>query len=238
MSERVRIREVQEQVQEQEQAEVDEAEVDEVSEKRTSQREEVGDQISLGKKSELVAGGEAEGETVWPIPSPTLRLPRPRHKWSGHKQEDNWDIAEEYRELRKVPRPESACESESLWDEEGQEFHQGQDNAEDATQTEYLRMPLPAAEDPVSQTESFLFLTSAGREGGDESDSGGSQSDGSVSAASVSGLSQAQRGRRAVVRPGPWLKPSQQRVTQVVHENKQHSLAREEEGLLFGNSDY
>lgn len=134
------------------------------------------------------------------------------------------DLLGDYRELRKVPRPESACESD-----QGTELQQGQEDAEEdtrieGTEVEVLKMPLPAAEeDLMSQSELFRFLTSAGQQGDDESESGGSELD----AASISGLSQVTAGHgesRAVVRPGPWLKPSQQRVAQVVEESRLQTL--------------
>lgn len=77
------------------------------------------------------------------------------------------------------------------------------------------------------KTTRFSFLTSAPFEeqlGDTESESGGSESDGNVSAASISGLSLlASEGgmRRAEVLPGPWLTPGQQGVARVSGEKSQ-----------------
>lgn len=162
---------------------------------------------------------ESEEDVFLPVPSPDQKLPRPKQNWE-EENNDNWDVAAEYRELRKEK------EQERSWDDdrdENRETELNEDQTEDDAQSGRVERPLPvvAAIDPVSQRKPFSFLTSTlsvEQLGDDESESGGSQSDASVSAASISGLSLATAeagGRRAEMLPGPWLTPSQQRVDEV-----------------------
>lgn len=227
--ERVRVTEVEEQ------GHYDKQE-SKIGEERPAQREEAKD--SLARDAAEGDMARDEDDVVLPIPSPNLRLPRPRQEWSSTELEKNLDIAAEYRKIRKVPRPESTRESVRSWDKDQEtELHQVQEDADEAAQNEYLKMPLLAAVDPVSQREPFHFLTSTEHQEDDESDSGGSQSDGSMSASSVSGFSvvvapaAAYSGHRPAVLPGPWLKPSQQRVAQGEQENRLWTGGRREEGL-------
>uniref|UniRef100_UPI0037E8CFFD membrane-associated guanylate kinase, WW and PDZ domain-containing protein 3 n=1 Tax=Semicossyphus pulcher TaxID=241346 RepID=UPI0037E8CFFD len=212
-----RVREVEVEVEveepEQEQEEEAEQEVGAVEEKVEEKTEEVQERVSLSQKS--------EEDVFLPIPSPNQKLPRPKQAWEVEGDE-NWDMAADYRELRREKEVEQ--EQERSWDADGGENKETELNKRDEdAQGEHVQMPLPGVDviDPVSQREPFSFLTSAPSEeqlGDDESESGGSQSDGSVSAASISGLSLAATeagGRRAVVLPGPWLQPSQQRGAQV-----------------------
>lgn len=173
---------------------------------------------------------ESEEDVILPIPSPNRKLPSPKQNWEVGNDE-NWDVAAEYRELRKEKELGIEQEQERSWDEdrgENRETDANEDQRDDEAQSGRVGRPSPsvAVIDPVSQRKPFSFLTSTlsvEQLGDDESESGGSQSDGSVSAASISGLSLATTeagGRRAEVLPGPWLTPSRQRVAQVVEGNR------------------
>ncbi|CAB1421595.1 unnamed protein product [Pleuronectes platessa] len=181
------------------------------------------------EKEELERRASEENITL-PIPSPNQKLPRPKQKWEA-EYEENWDMAAEYRELRRHKELEAEQEQEQ---EQGRSWEDGRGELRD---TEMIRFeqdddaqsgrfegPLPgvAVIDPVSQREPFSFLTSTlslQQLEDNESEYGGSQSDSSVSAASISGLSLA-GGRRAVVLPGPWLTPGRQRAPQVTGGNR------------------
>nr|XP_019963598.1 PREDICTED: membrane-associated guanylate kinase, WW and PDZ domain-containing protein 1-like [Paralichthys olivaceus] len=159
-----------------------------------------------------------------PIPSPNQKLPSPKQKWEAESVE-NWDMAAEYRELRRQKELEAEQKQERSWEDdrgEDRDTEMSRDEQNDDTQSGHIERPLAgvAVIDPVSQREPFSFLTSTRsveQLGDDESEYGGSQSDGS--AASISGLSLA-GGRRAVVLPGPWLTPSQHRAAQVMGGNR------------------
>uniref|UniRef100_A0A3B4G8Q3 PDZ domain-containing protein n=1 Tax=Pundamilia nyererei TaxID=303518 RepID=A0A3B4G8Q3_9CICH len=93
-------------------------------------------------------------------------------------------------------------------------------NEDNDEQSSSVKRPLRSVGviDPESQRKPFSFLASTlsiDQLGDDESDSEGSHSDGSVSAASISTLS------LVTTQPGPWFMPSQQRLTQVMKENRQ-----------------
>ncbi|KAK2851744.1 hypothetical protein Q5P01_008020 [Channa striata] len=164
---------------------------------------------------------EREEDTNLPIPSPIQKLPRPQSLVRVF--DENCNMAAEYRNLRD--------EEETSWlDERGGDKNKELDEDEKVNDAQGERnkwlSPSVAAIDPLSQRKCFSFLTptlSVEQLGDDESESGGSQSDGSVSAASISGLSlpttEAGR-RRAAALPGPWLTPSQQRMAQVLEENR------------------
>uniref|UniRef100_A0A3Q4H560 PDZ domain-containing protein n=1 Tax=Neolamprologus brichardi TaxID=32507 RepID=A0A3Q4H560_NEOBR len=99
--------------------------------------------------------------------------------------------------------------------------YEKEDNVE---QSSSVKRPLRSVGviDPESQRKPFSFLASTlsiDQLGDDESDSEGSHSDGSVSAASISTLS------LVTTQPGPWFMPSQQRLTQVMKENRQADRA-------------
>ncbi|XP_047467132.1 membrane-associated guanylate kinase, WW and PDZ domain-containing protein 2 isoform X2 [Mugil cephalus] len=170
-------------------------------------------------------GGEED--VFLPVPSPNSKLPTPRHIWEV-ESEENYDMAAEYRKLRSEHELESEWEQGGPWDDGEGEISEASEGERDA-HAWHLEEPLPsvASTDPASQRKPFSFLTSALSEeqlGDVESESGDSQSDGSVSAASISGLSVAAAaagGRRAAVLPGPWLKPSQQRMPPVTQGNGQ-----------------
>ncbi|XP_070765905.1 membrane-associated guanylate kinase, WW and PDZ domain-containing protein 3 [Enoplosus armatus] len=178
---------------------------------------------------------ESEEDVFLPIPSPNEKLPRPKQNWEEERDE-NWDMAAEYRELRKERERELEIEQEQerSWGDDRGENRETELN-EDQSERVERRLASVAATDPVSQRKPFSFLTSTlsvEQIGDDDSESGGSQSDGSVSAASISGLSLAATeagGRRAVVLPGPWLTPSQQRAAQVV-EGTRHPGRRTGQG--------
>lgn len=200
----------------------EEQEVPAVEERVEEKVEEVEEEVDVERE-------ESEEDVFLPIPNPNQKLPRPKQNWEV-KYEENWDMAAEYRELRKVKEleGEDVREQERSWDG-NRETELSEDQRDDHTQSSgHVEGPLPsvAAIDVVSQRKPFSFLTSTlsiEQLGDDESESGGSQSDGSVSAASISGLSLAAtktNGRRAVMLPGPWLTPSQQRVAQVLDENR------------------
>ncbi|XP_071333150.1 membrane-associated guanylate kinase, WW and PDZ domain-containing protein 3 isoform X2 [Trachinotus anak] len=201
-----------------------ELEVAAVEEKVEDRDEEVEERVNLERRA-------SEENIILPIPSPNQKLPRPKENWEAESVE-NWDMAAEYRERRKEKEPKGEQEQErSREDDRGEnkETELNENETDDDAQSGRIKRPLPsvAVMDPVSQRKPFSFLTSTlsvEQLGDDESDSGNSQSDGSVSAASISGLSMAAigaGGRRAVVLPGPWLTPSQQRVAQDVEGNGQ-----------------
>ncbi|XP_042265432.1 membrane-associated guanylate kinase, WW and PDZ domain-containing protein 3 isoform X1 [Thunnus maccoyii] len=200
----------------------EEQEVPAVEERVEEKVEEVEEEVDVERE-------ESEEDVILPIPNPNQKLPRPKQNWEV-KYDENWDMAAEYRELRKVKEleGEGVREQERSWDG-NRETELSEDQRDDHAQSSgHVEGPLPsvAAIDVVSQRKPFSFLTSTlsiEQLGDDESESGGSQSDGSVSAASISGLSLAAtktNGRRAVMLPGPWLTPSQQRVAQVLDENR------------------
>lgn len=120
---------------------------------------------------------DSEEEILLPVPSPHQKLPRPASQWS---EELDGDVAVAYRELRR-------------W--EGSREDDVEDNADDDDDAEVWSALQDAAE--PQKTKPFSFLSSS-----PPTDESGS--DGSVSAASVSGLSVA-----AVPLPGPWLAHSQ-----------------------------
>ncbi|XP_040008138.1 membrane-associated guanylate kinase, WW and PDZ domain-containing protein 1 [Xiphias gladius] len=174
--------------------------------------------------------GESGENIILPIPSPDQKLPRPKQNWEA-SYDENWDMAAEYRGLRREKELESEQERQRSWVDdraENKETELKEDEKDDDAQSGHIKRPLPsvAAIEPGSQRKPFSFLTStlsAEQLGDDESESGGSQSDGSASAASISGLSVAATGAegcRAAVQPGPWLTPSQQRLAQVVEGNR------------------
>ncbi|XP_023260910.1 membrane-associated guanylate kinase, WW and PDZ domain-containing protein 3-like isoform X1 [Seriola lalandi dorsalis] len=183
--------------------------------------EEKDEEVEVEERVNLENGASDEN-IILPIPSPNQKLPSPKENWEASNDE-NWDMAADYRELRKERE-----EPERSWDDdrgENKETALNENEKDEDAQNGRIKRPLPsvAVMDPVSQRKPFSFLTSTlsvQQLGDDESDSGNSQSDGSVSAASISGLSMA-GGRRAAVLPGPWLTPSQQRVTQDVEGNRQ-----------------
>ncbi|XP_039863866.1 membrane-associated guanylate kinase, WW and PDZ domain-containing protein 1 isoform X2 [Simochromis diagramma] len=164
---------------------------------------------------------DGEREVILPIPSLTQRLPRPKEIWE-EESDDDWGMAAEYRELRKEEKPET--EWERSWGDDsrkskdtGLNRYEKEDNDE---QSSSVKRPLRSVGmiDPESQRKPFSFLASTlsiDQLGDDESDSEGSHSDGSVSAASISTLS------LVTTQPGPWFMPSQQRLTQVMKENRQ-----------------
>ncbi|KAM4572072.1 membrane-associated guanylate kinase, WW and PDZ domain-containing protein 3 isoform 1-T1 [Fundulus diaphanus] len=154
---------------------------------------------------------ESEEDDVFlPIPSPIHRLPRPKENW-GARTDENWDMAAEYRGLKRGEEQESfqgEAPGAEL-DEDGENYDAESVNSE---------RPLPgvAVVDPALQKEPFSFLTSA--QSADqlweaESESGDSQSDFSLSAASISGHSVA-----AGKLPGPWLVPAPRRLVQFVDD--------------------
>lgn len=178
------------------------------------------------RRKEVVETFESESEdsdreVILPIPSLTQRLPRPKEIWE-EESDDDWGMAAEYRELRKEEKPET--EWERSWGDDsrkskdtGLNRYEKEDNDE---QSSSVKRPLRSLDviDPESQRKPFSFLASTlsiDQLGDDESDSEGSHSDGSVSAASISTLS------LVTTQPGPWFMPSQQRLTQVMKENRQ-----------------
>lgn len=150
----------------------------------------------------IVDLSESEEDNVFlPIPSPIHRLPRPKESWQV-QSEENWDMAAAYRELQ---RDES---QEQIQEEAPEaELNEVQENYD--TESVNSERPLPgvALSDPGLPREPFSFLNSSwsvNQLGETESESGDSQSEGSLSAASISGLSVA-----TGALPGPWLVPVQ-----------------------------
>ncbi|XP_054901802.1 membrane-associated guanylate kinase, WW and PDZ domain-containing protein 3 isoform X1 [Poeciliopsis prolifica] len=150
---------------------------------------------------------ESEDDDVFlPIPVPMHRLPRPKENQEDGTDED-WNMAAEYRSLRRDKEEEEEEEEEECGAESG-----------------ISDWPLPGVTvaGPESHREPFSFLASMLSEnqlGDATSESGDSQSDASVSAASISGLSLA-----AAALPGPWLVPGQQRLVQF--EDERHGRDR------------
>ncbi|XP_018530040.1 membrane-associated guanylate kinase, WW and PDZ domain-containing protein 3 isoform X1 [Lates calcarifer] len=206
-------------------------EVPAIEERVEDKDEEVEERVNLER-------GESDENIILPIPSPKQKLPRPKQIWE-EESDENWDMALEYRELRKEKELESEHEQEQEqeqeqkrpWDDDRadhKETELNEDEKDDDALSGHIERPLPSAAviDSMSHRKPFSFLTSTvsvEQLWDDESESGGSQSDGSVSAASISGLSLAAAeagGRKAAVLPGPWLTPSRQRVAQVTEGNR------------------
>ncbi|KAM3617489.1 uncharacterized protein V6R79_006876 [Siganus canaliculatus] len=206
---------VEERVDEQEERVEEEVEVE-------VEREEdvhVEREVSLQREE---SDGDNDDDVFLPIPSPNLKLPRPKQDLEMESKE-NWDMAAEYRELRReeeqeerLPGNDRAVNVETEPSDDWRD-----DDSLGMSGNVGRRLPSVTVIDPVSEKKPFSFLNSTlslQQLGDDESESGGSQSDGSVSAASISGLSLAAAGaggRRAELLPGPWLTPSQQRVAQI-----------------------
>ncbi|KAM4562740.1 membrane-associated guanylate kinase, WW and PDZ domain-containing protein 3 isoform 2-T2 [Odontesthes bonariensis] len=177
------------------------------------------------KLEERVEFKESEEEVILPIPSPTQRLPRPKEDRES-EHDDNWDMAAQYRGLKRDTEQESEQERSPDVGRGEDKSTEGEED-DDAHSLRFVR-PLSgvAVIDPVSQRKPFSFLTSTlsvEQLEDDASESGGSQSDGSVSAASISGLSLAAAeagGQRGLVLPGPWLTPSKQRLVQYVEGDR------------------
>lgn len=176
----------------------EEQEVAAVEERVEERMEELEERVDSERQ-------ESKEDVFLPVPSPNQKLPRPKQHWEVESR-DNWEVAAEYREMRReeeVERPQGEDRDD-----------EGEIEEEDPTgDAESVKRPLPGVD---VMTEPFSFLTSTlsmEQFQDDESESGGSQSD--VSTASVSGFSLATSqagGRRANLLPGPWLKPSQQRL--------------------------
>ncbi|XP_017265182.1 membrane-associated guanylate kinase, WW and PDZ domain-containing protein 1 isoform X2 [Kryptolebias marmoratus] len=168
---------------------------------------------------------ESEDDVFLPIPSLTQKLPRPKENWEV-ESEESWDMTVRYRELRRDEERDEERDKEQggyRGEARGIELNEGEENP-DAPSVNFER-PLPgvAVVVPASQRKPFSFLTSSlsvDQLADDESESGDSQSDGSVSAASVSGLSVA-----LGALPGPWLRPSEQRLV-----GEEHRRARSRTG--------
>lgn len=144
---------------------------------------------------------ESDDDVFLPIPSPIHRLPRPKENWE-EKTEENWDMAAEYRELKRDE------EQEKLQDE-APRAEQNEDEENHDAESVNSERPLPGVTvvDPMLERQPFSFLTSTqsvDQLWDTESDSGDSQSDASLSAASISALSVA-----AGALPGPWVVPGQ-----------------------------
>lgn len=188
----------------------EEQEVAAVEERVEERMEELEERVDSERK-------ESKEDVFLPVPSPNRKLPRPKQDWEVESRDkwevesrDNWEVAAEYREMRKeeeVARPQGEDRGDG-----------GEIEEEDPTgDVESVKRPLPGVD---VMTEPFSFLTSTlsmeqFQDDESESESGGSQSD--VSTASVSGFSLATLqagGRRANLLPGPWIKPSQQRLNE------------------------
>ncbi|MEQ2227632.1 hypothetical protein ILYODFUR_000312, partial [Ilyodon furcidens] len=154
---------------------------------------------------------ESEEDKVFlPIPSPIHRLPKPKENWEV-KTDETLDMAAEYRGLKRDEEQERLQDRAS-----GVELNDNEENYDAECVTFESPLPGVALVDPRWQRESFSFLASTwsvDQLGDAESESGDSQSDGSLSAASISGLSVA-----AGALPGPWLVPGQQSLVHFVGE--------------------
>ncbi|XP_076023016.1 membrane-associated guanylate kinase, WW and PDZ domain-containing protein 3 [Genypterus blacodes] len=199
-------------------AQVDEPEQDEEREEQTADQKEE-------EEGEEQVDEEREEDVKLPIPILNQRLPQPKQKW-GAEDRDNWEIAAKYREMQEDEGSEGVAEQDWRWNEDEGGTRDGETELLDRYNTEngYVGGPSMsfAAPNRPLQRKPFSFLTSVQslqRLVDDESESGGSQSD----AASISGFSlvaaEAPR-RRAVAPPGPWLTPSQQRMAEVIEENR------------------
>ncbi|KAK7878443.1 hypothetical protein WMY93_030980 [Mugilogobius chulae] len=198
----------------------------------SSERELAEDTVEVDEEVEEAGEVLEEDDDVF-LPVPILKLPRPKQDEEENATENdvaahfNSSLAEQYRQLmglererKRIPRPESACESvRSIYEQS--RFQQDQIN-EDVDVEEFVKMPLPAA-DTVSQNVLFSFLTSAGRQqGGDESDSGGASRRQPACRTLAGHRGGSEEGSRAVLRPGPWLQPSEQRVAQLTAFSRSH----------------
>ncbi|XP_029689360.1 membrane-associated guanylate kinase, WW and PDZ domain-containing protein 1 isoform X2 [Takifugu rubripes] len=188
---------------------------------------EDGVEREVGGREEREERKWSEDDVFLPVPSPGQKLPTPKQDWEAEERdweaeerdweaeerdweagERDWEVAAGYREVR---REELQVAS---WEDHGAE------NGEAHVAEDGVKRPLPAAAtiDPEWQEAPPPFLTATSMEQRQEgeSDSGGSQSDASMSAASISGLSLAASDTSgARMRPGPWLRPSQQKVAEV-----------------------
>ncbi|XP_077428309.1 membrane-associated guanylate kinase, WW and PDZ domain-containing protein 3 isoform X2 [Vanacampus margaritifer] len=182
------------------------------SRERKEEKQEVVP-VEENQEEKVEEGSEkSERGDVLPIPSPHKKLPRPKED-SEDKPEQKWEVAAGYREMKQL---QGSVDD----DDDDDDDDQGEEKFELSGDAQERQLPSDVVANSVSQRRPFSFLTSSlsvNQLRDDESESGGSQSDDSLSAASVSGLSRA--GRRAVVLPGPWLTPSRQRVARDVVEN-------------------
>lgn len=150
---------------------------------------------------------ESDEDVFLPIPSPTQKLPRPKENWK--ECDEIWDMAVRYRDLKR-----DKSQDDLLKDYEGEacsaELNEDEGHQDICSMSFERPLPGVAVVDPASHRKPFSFLHSSlsvDQLVDDESESGGIQSDGSVSAASVSSRSVA-----CGVLPGLWLTPSQQRL--------------------------
>ncbi|KAM4610612.1 membrane-associated guanylate kinase, WW and PDZ domain-containing protein 3 [Polymixia lowei] len=196
-----------------------------VEEKLEEVEGEVGE---VSGESVVWEGEEREEHATLPIPNPNQRLPRPKQRWEEGSVERGDRETQRARELEaEGAREELERELDGGPGEPraGGDGRLNDSQREGGVRSERDERSLPGlvVTDPASPRRPFSFLASE-QLGDDESESGASHSDdGSVSAASISGLSLAAArtdGRRAAVLPGPWLAPSRQRVARDVEENR------------------
>lgn len=191
-------------------------------------QEENGGQVEEVEEGVDLEAQESDEDVFLPVPSPQQKLPRPKQDWEVESK-DNWDVTAEYREMRREKEEAGSWHDVSDENKEKMKEDQTEDDVERS-------LPGVAGLEPLSQRKPFSFLTSTlslEQLGDDESEYGGSQSDASVSAASISGLSLVATeagGRRAVVLPGRWLKPSQPRVDAVMQGNEHQGGRTGQEG--------
>ncbi|KAM9505441.1 membrane-associated guanylate kinase, WW and PDZ domain-containing protein 3 isoform 3-T3 [Salvelinus alpinus] len=186
--------------------------------RKTEEEEEVKEREEKKdvEEEEVEEEEEDEEEDAY-LPITNKRLPRPKQDWEEEDVEERerkrreWDMERE-RELESERLREIKWERKRINDEE-RERSQSLNNLLSLES----RMASPLQRDP------FSFLTPSSEL--EHAESVTSHSDGSVYAASVSGLSLALTegsvlGTPALLLPGPWLKPSQQRITEVIQENR------------------
>lgn len=163
--------------------------------KEEEQDEEDGVEREHEKREEMEEKEWSEDEVFLPVPSPAQKLPKPKHLHVWKVEEKDWEMAAGHREMR---REEVQGETE-----------------------EGVTRPVSSL-DPESQKKPFSFLAATSVE---QLPDAASDSDVSMSAASISGLSLAAslqaEGSRARRLTGAWLRPSQQKVAKLIREGRQ-----------------
>lgn len=170
-------------------------------------------------EAEETVNVEGEEDNHLPIPSPIQKLPTPKQNLEA-TYEETWDMAAEYMKHKQEQEQETSCDDDRCENKESELSEDDKDHEAEGERNKRL-LPSVAVIEPASLRNCFSFLTPTlpiEQLGDIESESGGSdgESDGSVSAASLSGLS-----LPAAVLPDPWLTPSQQEVAQISAWNMQ-----------------
>ncbi|XP_051913908.1 membrane-associated guanylate kinase, WW and PDZ domain-containing protein 1 isoform X2 [Hippocampus zosterae] len=159
---------------------------------------------------------------VLPIPSPHKKLPRPKQE---HEEESDemWKVAAGYHAMKQL---QGYVDDDD--DDHADDIHQFEEKLRDFEEDEVSwdaqegLLSNDTGTYSVPQRKPFSFLASAlsvNQLRDDETESGGSRSDDSMSAASISSFPVQAIGRRAAVLPGPWLAPGRHRVARDAAEN-------------------